>query len=263
VQPVKAVEFLQALKVMPWTFNGLSGRNGRSGLSGLNDFVDVLLTNTIGILFSGGLKYLKMVFLKTAITMAALAFGLVFSTPNVRSTFVPAFSSEWAKVSLSDTEGKVHTAAEWDGKRAIVLLFVTTDCPLSNGYVPEFNRLANAYAGQGVVFYAVQGDATIAAGEVRRHVKEFGYGFPYLFDPQESLATYTGATTTPEAAVLSPRGELLYLGRIDNRLEDYGKRRVQVTEFDLRNALDAIVSGKAVPRPRTKPFGCAIIRTSA
>ena len=204
-----------------------------------------------------------MAFVKAITTVAILAYALSLATLNPRSAPMTAPSGEWAKVSLSDTEGKVHTAAEWEGKRAIVLLFVSTDCPLSNGYVPEFNRLANAYAGQGVVFYAVQGDATIAAGEVRRHVKEFGYGFPYLFDPQESLATYTGATTTPEAAVLSPRGELLYLGRIDNRLEDYGKRRVQVTEFDLRNALDAIVSGKAVPRPRTKPFGCAIIRTSA
>ncbi len=192
-----------------------------------------------------------------------LAFALNLSTLQAWVASFATSSSEWAKVSLSDSEGKVHTAAEWEGKRAVVLLFVTTDCPLSNGYVPEFNRLAAAYAGKGVVFYAVQGDATIAADEVRRHVKEFGYRFPYLLDPQESLATITGATTTPEAAVLSPSGELLYLGRIDNRLEDYGKRRVQVTEFDLRDALDAILSGKAIPRPRTKPFGCAIVRASA
>jgi thiol-disulfide isomerase/thioredoxin len=170
-------------------------------------------------------------------------------------------SGEWQKMSLADSEGKMHTSAEWAGKRAVVLLFVTTDCPLSNGYVPEFNRLERAFGQQGVIFYAVQGDATIAAEDVRRHVKEFGYRFPYLLDPQESLATYTGATTTPEAAVLSPSGELLYIGRIDNRVEDYGKQRVQVTEFDLRDALNAIVNGKAVPRARTKPFGCAIIRT--
>ena len=191
---------------------------------------------------------------------AALSFAMPCYPPPQGAATV-RHSSEWQKMSLADSEGKTHTSAEWAGKRAVVLLFVTTDCPLSNGYVPEFNRLERAYARQGMVFYAVQGDATIAAQEVRRHVKEFGYGFPYLLDPQESLATYTGATTTPEAAVLSPGGELLYLGRIDNRLEDYGKRRVQVTEFDLRDALDAIVNGKAVPRARTKPFGCAIIRT--
>ncbi len=162
--------------------------------------------------------------------------------------------------SLFDTAGRVHTPAEWSGRRAVVLLFVSTDCPLSNGYVPELTRIAHDYSRRGVAFYAVQGDATIADGEVRRHAKEFGYTFPYLLDPRESLAAYTGATTTPEAAVVSARGELLYLGRIDNRLEDYGKQRIQVTEFDLRDALDAILAGKPVPRARTKALGCAITR---
>lgn len=160
--------------------------------------------------------------------------------------------------SFEDTTGQRHTQAEWNGKRAIVLLFLTTDCPLSNGYVPELNRIKDAYAPKGVVFYAVQGDATVGLDEVRKHVTEFAYRFPYLLDPKESLAAFTGATTTPEAAVLSPQGELLYLGRVDNRLEDYGKQRVQVTEFNLRDTLDAILTGKLVPRARTKAFGCAI-----
>ncbi len=89
-------------------------------------------------------------------------------------------------------------------------------------------------------------------------LREFAYTFPYLLDPKESLAAFTGATTTPEAAVLSPHGELLYLGRIDNRLEDYGKLRVRATEFDLRDTLDAVLTGKPVPRARTKAFGCSI-----
>ena len=162
--------------------------------------------------------------------------------------------------SFSDSSGHIHTRTEWSGKRAIVLLFVTTDCPLSNGYVPELNRINNAYASRGVLFYAVQGDATVSIDEVRKHVAEFGYTFPYLLDEKETLAAFTGATTTPEAAVLSAAGELLYLGRIDNRLEDFGKQRVRTTEFDLKDALDAILAGKPVPHARTKALGCAIIR---
>ena len=162
--------------------------------------------------------------------------------------------------SLADTAGRVHTPSEWAGKHAVVLLFVSTDCPLSNRYVPEMNRIQNTYAPRGVAFYAVQGDATIPADEVRKHVQEFGYKFPYLLDPQESLADFTAATSTPEAAVLSPRGELLYLGRIDNRVEEFGQERVKVTQFDLRDALEAILAGKPVPHPRTKALGCAITR---
>jgi peroxiredoxin len=164
------------------------------------------------------------------------------------------------RFSLTDTGGHTHTPAEWSGKRAVVLFFLTTDCPLCNNYVPEMNRLAQAYAARGVAFYGVQGDATVPAGEVRRHAQDFAFTFPYLFDQEESLAAYTGATATPEAAVLSPTGRLLYLGRIDNRLEDFGKQRVQVTEFDLRDALDAILDGKPVPHARTRALGCAITR---
>ena len=183
-----------------------------------------------------------------------LTVGLLLSLGlAARAAVAPAFS-------LLDTAGRAHTAAEWAGKRAVVLLFVSTDCPLSNRYVPEMNRIANAYAARGVAFYAVQGDATVPLAEVQQHVKAFSYTFPYLLDPEESLASFTGATATPQAAVLSPSGALLYLGRIDNRLEDFGQERLQVTEFDLRDALDAILAGKSVPHPRTKALGCAITR---
>ena len=171
-----------------------------------------------------------------------------------------AAANRLPQFSLSDTAGRTHTPAEWSGKRAVVLFFLTTDCPLCNTYAPEMNRIAQAYAARGVAFYGVQGDATIADDDVRQHVKEYAYAFPYLFDRDESLATFTGATSTPEAAVLSPGGELLYLGRVDNRLEDFGKQRTQVTEFDLREALDAVLAGKAVPHTRTKALGCAIVR---
>jgi peroxiredoxin len=169
-------------------------------------------------------------------------------------------ASRLPRFSLPDTAGATHSPAEWSGKRAVVLFFLTTDCPLCNNYVPELNRIAQAFSPRGVAFYGVQGDATVPEADVRRHVKDYAYTFPYLFDPRESLATYTGATSTPEAAVLSPDGQLLYLGRIDNRLEDFGKQRVQVTEFDLRDTLEAILDGKPVPRARTRALGCAITR---
>lgn len=174
--------------------------------------------------------------------------------------------STWAgglpQFSFADTAGGKHTTPEWSGKKAVVLFFSSTDCPLANAYVPEMNRMQQAYSSRGVAFYAVQGDATIAAAEVVRHAKEFSFAFPYLFDPNESLATFTGAIAVPSVAVISPRGEVLYLGRIDNRQEDFGKQRPQASVFDLRDALEAVLNAKPVPHPRTKAFGCAIVRKS-
>jgi peroxiredoxin len=159
---------------------------------------------------------------------------------------------------LRDTGGVLHSAEEWNGKKAVVVFFTTTDCPLSNNEVPEMNRTRRDYESRGVAFYAVQADTTIANADVQQHTREYQFSFPVLFDPRQILAKMTGATTIPEAAVLSSDGTLLYLGRIDNRVEDFNIRRSEPTRFDLREALDAVLAGKPVANPRTKAFGCAI-----
>ena len=162
------------------------------------------------------------------------------------------------RVALRDTAGAVHRQDEWSAKRAIVVFFTTVDCPLSNGYIPEMNRIFKTYSARGVGFYAVEADTTIAEDEVRGHAKDFQFAFPVVLDPKQALVRLAGATTTPEVAVLSNAGKVLYLGRIDNRVEDFDKRRTVVTEHDLTDTLDAVLAGKPVPRVRTKVIGCII-----
>src|SRR3954447_7492245 len=161
---------------------------------------------------------------------------------------------------LHDTNGATHTAAEWAAQKAILLFFVTTDCPVANSYVPEMNRLRDTYSARGVAVYAVQAETTVADDVVVRYAQEYRYGFPLLLDPRQDLVKLANATVTPQAAVLAPDGKVLYLGRIDNRVEDFGKQRPQATHPDLREALDAVLAGKPVPHPVTKSIGCAINR---
>ncbi|HTC90366.1 MAG TPA: redoxin domain-containing protein [Bryobacteraceae bacterium] len=171
---------------------------------------------------------------------------------------VAAFAVGRPQFALRDTRNIVHSPEEWNGKKAIVVFFTTTDCPLSNNEVPEMNRTRRDYESRGVAFYAVQADTTIAEADVLQHTKEYQFSFPVLFDPQQILAKMTGATTIPSAAVLTPQGTVLYLGRVDNLVEDFNVRRQEATKFDLREALDAVLTGKPVAHPRTKTFGCAI-----
>src|SRR5215813_13825252 len=163
-----------------------------------------------------------------------------------------------AHFSLFDTTGHLHQESEWAKSKAVVIFFTTTDCPISNGYVPEMNRIYSDYAKRGVAFYAVQADTTIPDADVKKHARDFGFKFPVLFDSKLELARLTGATAIPESAVLSSDGKVLYLGRIDNRIADFGQTRNAATEPDLRNALDSILAGKPVARPRTTAVGCAI-----
>jgi peroxiredoxin len=161
---------------------------------------------------------------------------------------------------LRDTKGAIHTNAEWNSAKAVLLFFVTTDCPVGNSYVPEMNRIRDAYAARGVVVWAVQTDTTMAEPAVAKYAAEYRYGFPLLLDPRQELVTLAGAGITPQAAVLAPDGRVLYLGRIDNRVEDFGKTRPQATHADLREALDEVLAGRPVSHPRTHSIGCAINR---
>jgi len=161
-------------------------------------------------------------------------------------------------INLRDVDGVEHRQTEWESKRAVVIFFTTTECPLSNGYIPEMNRLQKEYAARNVAFYAVEVDTTIADRDVRNHAKDFAIAYPVLIDKQQTLVRLTGATATPEVAVLSNKGALLYIGRIDNRVEDFDQHRNVITEHDLRNALDAVLAGRTVPPASTKIVGCAI-----
>jgi len=168
------------------------------------------------------------------------------------------FAAGPVRFELRDTNGAKHTAEEWRAKQAVVLFFTMTDCPLANGYVPEMNRMRAAYEPRGVAFYAVQADNTVPDPDVKKYAQEFNYSFPMLNDPRLTLARLTGAKVTPEVAILSPGGEVLYLGRIDNKVEDLTRPRYAATEPELRNALDAVLAGKAPKEARTRAVGCSI-----
>lgn len=142
------------------------------------------------------------------------------------------------------------------GTKAVVLLFVARDCPISNAYAPEIKRLCDHYARAHVAFYLVYPDPDTSLAAARRHAKDYGYTVPLLLDPAHRLVHRAGATVTPEAAVFAPGGRLLYRGRIDDLYLGFGQRRDAATRHDLRDALDAVLSGKPVPTSRTPAIGC-------
>ena len=170
------------------------------------------------------------------------------------------FVSSIPQFQLRDTLGGVHTPGEWAKQKAILLFFITTDCPVGNSYVPEMNRLREAYGSRGIAFYGVQADPTVAGDVVARYARDYRYSFPLLLDPAQTLVRHANATVTPQAAILSPEGKVLYLGPIDNRVEDFGKSRPQATQAYVRLVLDSVLGGKGVAFSTHKSIGCSITR---
>ncbi len=158
-----------------------------------------------------------------------------------------------------DIRGRDHTPFKLDGSKASVLIFLAHDCPVSNRYAPELQRIARDYRDKQIRFYLVYVDPTVGSKQIEGHLREYGLSdIPAIQDARRALVKAAGATVTPEAAVVGEKGAILYRGRIDNLYAALGKPRRQATERDLRNALDAILKGEKIPVARTQAIGCYI-----
>jgi hypothetical protein len=145
------------------------------------------------------------------------------------------------------------------GTKAIVFLFTSTDCPISNRYAPEVRRIAEAFGSKGVVFRLVYPSPSENAKAIREHMTAYGYDgvAEAVRDPKQALVKFAGATITPEVAVVVG-GRVVYRGRIDDRFVDLGRERPAPTRRDLFDALTAIVAGKPAPYATTQAVGCFI-----
>jgi hypothetical protein len=143
------------------------------------------------------------------------------------------------------------------GEKALVLLFVRSDCPISNRYAPEIQRLYGRYSWQGIDFRLVYVEPGLTTAAMEKHRKEYGYTIPALLDSGRRYVTRARARVTPEAAVFV-HGQSIYLGRIDDRYVDIGTARPEAMHHDLEEVLAALVAGKSIRRRETKAVGCVI-----
>lgn len=161
-----------------------------------------------------------------------------------------------------DLNGHPVTELAPPGARAVVLFFAASDCPISNRYIPEIQRLTRQFEPLGVRVWFVYPDPRDNANVVRAHDAEFSIAANTALDTRHSLAQMARVTTTPEAAVFVPRNGGLhevYRGRIDDRYLGLGTERPQATHHDLEEAIRAVLAGKLVPQPGGPPVGCSIV----
>jgi hypothetical protein len=196
----------------------------------------------------------------TVLLTLALA-GCTDADPAAEQSGVPPTSQcprDEPSLCLRDVTGTEHRPFVRPDLRAVVFLFVLHDCPIANAFAPEMERLYEEFAPRPTAFFLVHCDADLGPAEARAHAEQYGLRLPVLLDPGHELARRAQARRVPEAAVFAPDGRLLYCGRIDNRYADYGKLRAQPTQRDLRDALEAALGGRPVPRPWPAPVGCFI-----
>jgi peroxiredoxin len=188
---------------------------------------------------------------------ALLTLALLCAASSALTAEIPAIGAAAPEFQLTTVDGKpfsLSSAAK--SHKAVVLIFISTQCPYSNAYNDRMRDMASAYASKGVLFAGVNSNKTEDAAAVLSHAKEHGHTFPIMKDPQNKVADFYDARHTPTVYVDDSQGKVRYEGRIDENYEN----PAGVTSPDLRNALDSLLAGKPVAKTVTKAFGCSIKR---
>ncbi len=169
--------------------------------------------------------------------------------------------SEAPPFSLPDTvSGSTIRLEDIASDKATVVMFICNHCPYVIHVNDEIVRVANEYMPKGVAFVAISSNdeenyPQDGPDEMKMVAEKLKYPFPYLFDESQNVARAFDAACTPDFYVFDKDLKLAYRGRLDDSRPKSG---TPLTGKDLRNALDAILSGQSVAEKQYPSGGCNI-----
>lgn len=196
-----------------------------------------------------------------------------FALPSSLFVLTAFLLSLAATIRLSPSHGgddspkSPPTVTAADGRRltldaprggALVLVFLSTECPISNAYSPTLNQVAGVFSSRPGALVGLCVDPDLSAAKLAAHAKEYALKFPVAIDQKRALADRFGVKVTPEVVVLDETGKVRYQGRIDDQYAARQKRNLNPQKHELDDAVNAILSGKPVPTPKAEAVGCPL-----
>jgi hypothetical protein len=138
---------------------------------------------------------------------------------------------------------------------AVVVVFTCNHCPVAKAYEERLVKLDQDYKNKKVAIVAIclSNSEIDKLPAMKTRAEEKGFEFAYLHDPSQDIGRAFGALVTPHAFILDQDRKLAYQGAIDD-----SQNADKVTKHSVRDALDAILAGKAPAEAVTNQFGCGI-----
>lgn len=163
---------------------------------------------------------------------------------------------------LKNVDGKMVSLSDYKSGKGAIVIFDCNTCPYSKAYNDRIIALNKKYAAQGFPVITINAnDPSDSEGdsfeEMVSLAKRKKYDFPYLVDETQNVARAFGATNTPHVFVLKNEGGtfiVAYIGAIDDNARDASSASKKYVE----DAVDALLSNKAVPATKTRAIGCGI-----
>ena len=158
---------------------------------------------------------------------------------------------------VTDTQKSLQ---EVKGEKGTVIMFICNHCPFVVHVNPEISKLGKEYQSKGIGFVAISSNDVRNYPDDSPHLmklkaKEEGYTFPYLYDETQEVAKAYDAACTPDFYLFNGNLDLVYRGQLDDSRPGNG---LPLTGTDLRNAMDALLAGKAISSVQKPSIGCNI-----
>jgi len=163
---------------------------------------------------------------------------------------------------LKNIDDKMVSLADYKEAKGFIIIFTCNHCPYSIAYEDRIIALNNEFAPRGYPVVAINPNNPKAYPEdsfdnMKIRAKEKGFTFPYLFDDGQKIYPQYGAKKTPHVYVVkkTSKGNIVrYIGAIDN---NYKNDELADKKY-VKDAVNALLEGKKVPREITKAIGCSI-----
>ena len=191
------------------------------------------------------------------VRMVLVVVAVLFAVPAAVAAEPVKIGDRVGKLRFTDIRSLPRTLDDFGAKKAYVLVFTNTSCPVAQRYLPVLQSMEKEYRDRGVQFVAVNSAEEDTLIATATQAVKFEVEFPFVKDFDAAVARAVGATRTPEAVVLDGEKRLVYRGRIDDQFRLRGVRK-EPTARELKDAIDAVLAGKPVKTPETEVDGCAI-----
>jgi cytochrome c551/c552/thiol-disulfide isomerase/thioredoxin len=145
----------------------------------------------------------------------------------------------------------------WAKGKVSVVIMISPECPISNGYIPIIADLQKQLAEEAAQWLVIYPEA-ITLDKARQHAREYHPPGLVGHDTQGQLARRLAVNMVPEAVVLNTQGDVVYRGRIDDRYTRRGGAARDPRQHDLLNAVKLTLAGKTITRSYVPPVGCPL-----
>ena len=93
---------------------------------------------------------------------------------------------------LPDNHGRQVSLGNFQDKKAVIVVFIGTECPINNAYMPRLVELDREFGPRGVQLLAVNSNLQDTPQRVADHARKHQLTFPILKDEDNRIADVLG-----------------------------------------------------------------------